>query len=67
MIALHVYMYMQGSGWTALFFAAKAGKSDVCRELVCKGAVTETSSVSLITRTSLKMSVNSSSQIPLCM
>ncbi len=38
---------VQESGWTALFFAAKAGKSDVFRELVCRGAVTETSSVSL--------------------
>ncbi len=40
-------MCVQGSGWTALFFAAKAGKSDVFRELLCRGAVTETSSVSL--------------------
>ncbi len=42
-----IALCIQGSGWTALFFAAKAGKSDVFRELLCRGAVTETSLVSL--------------------
>ncbi len=41
-------VYVQESGWTALFFAAKAEKSDVCKELVCKGAVTKTSLVSFL-------------------
>ncbi len=43
-------IFLQESSWTALFFAAKAGKCDVFRELLCQGAVTETSSVSLIMR-----------------
>ncbi len=39
--------YIQGTGWTALFFAANAGYPTVFKELLSKGATPEIECVSL--------------------